>query len=79
MKQVIHANLTLNGITDINRLPILFGGYKDTSPHILIQSHNDLMLQEISRCEILEYTEDTYATDRTFEYDSNDIDGDNFD
>ena len=67
MKPVIHANLTLNGITDINRLPILFGGYKDISPRILIQSHHDIMLQEISRCEILEYTEDTYSMDLMFE------------
>ena len=37
------------------------------------------MLQEISRREILEYTKDTYGMDRMFEYDSNDIDGDNFD
>ena len=36
------------------------------------------MLQEISRREILEYTEDTYGMDRMFKYDSDDIDGDNF-
>ena len=49
MKQVIHTNLTLNGITAINKLPLRFGGYKDTSLRLLIQSHQDLMLQEISR------------------------------
>jgi hypothetical protein len=46
------------------------------SPRLLIESNHDLMLQEISRREILEYTEDTYGIDTTFEYDSDDIDGD---
>jgi hypothetical protein len=76
MKQVIHANLTFKGITATNRLPLRFGGYKDMSPRLLIESNHDLMLQEISRREILEYTEDTYGIDTTFEYDSDDIDGD---
>eukprot|EP00978_Attheya_sp_CCMP212_P034640 scaffold146167_cov65-Attheya_sp.AAC.5 len=49
-------------------------GYKDTSSRLLIESHHDLMLQEISRREILEYTEDTYGIDPMFEYNSDDID-----
>eukprot|EP00978_Attheya_sp_CCMP212_P013312 scaffold33437_cov68-Attheya_sp.AAC.7 len=76
MKQVIHANLTFNGITAMNRLPLQFRGFKDISPRLLIESHHDLMLQEISRCEILEYTEDTYGIDPMFEYDSDDNEGD---
>eukprot|EP00978_Attheya_sp_CCMP212_P027714 scaffold93477_cov76-Attheya_sp.AAC.1 len=76
MKQVIHANLTFNGITATNRLPQRFRGFKDMGPRLLIESHHDLMLQEISRREILEYTEDTYGIDPTFEYDSDDNEGD---
>ena len=49
------------------------------SSRIFIQSHHDPMLQEISCHEILEYIEDTYGMDRMFEYNSDDIDGDNFD
>ena len=67
MKQVLHDNFIFNAITSIDLLPILFGGYKDISPRVLIQSHHDIMLQEISRCEILEYTEDTYSMDLMFE------------
>ena len=56
MKKVIHANLTFNCITSMTLLTLLFGGYKDMSPLLFIQSHHDLMPQEISRREILEYT-----------------------
>ena len=45
MKQVIHDNLTFNGITSMNLLPLRFGGYKDMIPRLLIQSHHDIMLQ----------------------------------
>ena len=79
MKQVIHDNLKFSGITDMNRLPLQFGSYKDMITQLLIKSHHDLMLQEIYRHEILEYTEDNYGMEQTFEYNSYDIDGDNFD
>jgi len=60
MKQVIHANLTFQEITPIHRLPQRFVGYKNMNPRHLIESQHDTMLQEISRREILEYTEDAY-------------------
>jgi hypothetical protein len=60
MKQVIHANLTFQEITPIHRLPQRFVGYKNMNPRHLIESQHDTMLQEISRREILEYTEDSY-------------------
>eukprot|EP00978_Attheya_sp_CCMP212_P035286 scaffold152542_cov30-Attheya_sp.AAC.1 len=79
MKQVIHTNLTFTGITAINRLPHRMRGYKDMSPRLLSESHHDLMLQEIAHREVLEYREDTYGIDRMSEYDSDNIDGDQFD
>eukprot|EP00978_Attheya_sp_CCMP212_P046924 scaffold420461_cov35-Attheya_sp.AAC.1 len=79
MKQVIHANLTCTGITAIKWLPHRMWGYKDLSPRLLIESHHDLMLQQIACREVLEYREDTYGIDRTFKYKCDNIDGDNFD
>ena len=78
LKQVIHANLTFNGITAPNTLPHQLCGYKYMSPHFLIKSHQDINLNEITHREILDHREDSYGINRTFEYDSDNIDGDKF-
>ena len=74
MKQVIHANLLFTSVSSNNRLPHRFQGYKDMSPRLLIETNHDLMIQEISRREVLEYSEDAYGVDQTFEYDSDNTD-----
>ena len=61
-----------------NRLLHILWADKDVIPRFLIKSHHDIMLQEITCCEIFDYREDTYGIDQNIVYHSDNIDCNKF-